>query len=105
MVRPEPIKAIVRAAAKRSAGRSSKGYTVASAIGNAGYRRVVDDAECDVRSSPDAVIEALAHIFAEQLPRQEGVCKGFMQARLVLSLIKLTEGPIQKVAGLAGAQG
>ncbi len=29
----------------------------------------------------------------------------FMQARMVLALVDLTEGPVEKVSGLAGANG
>src|SRR4029079_19178325 len=67
------------------------------------FRCVVDDAEDDVGSLRHALVKALANIFAEQLPRQEGVRQGLVQAGLILSLVELAKSPVEEIAGLAGA--
>ena len=59
-----------------------------------------DDVELDVLARRHRIEEALAHIFAEQLPRQESVRQAFMQAGMIFALIEQAESPIQKVARL-----
>ena len=75
---------------------------IAAALCDARFRRVVDDAEDDVVSLRHALVKALTHIFAEQLPRQEGVRQGLVQAGLILSLVELVKSPVEEIAGLAG---
>src|SRR5262249_44010871 len=74
-----------------------------AAIIDAGRRYGVDDLELDVRPSLDGLEEALAHIFAEKLARQESMGERFIQACMIFALIELAKGPIQEVARLAGA--
>jgi hypothetical protein len=78
---------------------------IAPVLRHHGARRRRDDGECDIAPALDRLEQSLAHIFAEQLPRQEGVRERLMQARLVLALIELTKRPVQKIARLAGANG
>ena len=122
MVRPDPIKAIVPRRLLRSGGteaalrrgrvsprrwrgpfRRSTGGPVKtpskSAICGAAYRDGVDDAERDIRSLRHGLEQALAHIFTEQLPRQEGVGEGLMQTGLVLALIELAKAQFRKSPG------
>lgn len=65
----------------------------------------VDDSERNIGPLLYRLEETLPHIFAEQLPGQEGMREAFMQARMVLALVDLTEGPIEKVSRLASANG
>jgi hypothetical protein len=71
------------------------------AFGRAGERRAGDHGKFDVRASRHRLEQALADIFAEQLPRQEGMGERLMQAGLVLALIELMKGPVQEIAWLA----
>jgi len=60
----------------------------------------IDDLELHVAPRLDRLEEALAHIFAEELARQEGMSQRFMQALVILALIELEKGPVQEIAGL-----
>src|SRR3954470_9558119 len=62
--------------------------------------RGIDDLELHVAPRLDRLEEALAHIFAEELARQEGMSQRFMQALVILALIELEKGPVQEIAGL-----
>jgi hypothetical protein len=75
----------------------------AAAIADASRRHRIDDFQLDVRPCLNRIEEALAHIFAEELAREEGVGEAFMQAGMIFALIELAKGPVQKIARLAGA--
>ena len=75
----------------------------AAAIIDARRRDGIDDLEIDIGPSLDRLEEALAHIFAEELTRQEGMGEALMQAGMIFALVELAKGPVQKIAGLAGA--
>jgi hypothetical protein len=74
-----------------------------AAIADAGGRHRSDDLQFDIRSRSHRREEALAHIFAEQLARQEGMGEALMQACMIFALVELAKGPIQEIAGLIGA--
>ena len=63
----------------------------------------IDDLELDIIPRSGRLEEPLAHIFAEQLARQEGVGQAFMQALVVLALVELAKRPVEEVAGLSRA--
>jgi hypothetical protein len=75
----------------------------ASILDEQGACRAGDDGKRDIGPALNRLEQALAHIFAEQLPRQEGVGERLMQARVVLSLVELTKGPVQEIARLPWA--
>ena len=79
----------------------AKGETVA--LLDAGGGDGIDDFELDIAPPLHRLEEALAHIFAEELTRQEGMGEPIMQAGVILALVELAKGPVEKVAGLAGA--
>ena len=79
----------------------AKGETVA--LLDAGGGDGIDDLELDIAPPLHRLEEALAHIFAEELTRQEGMGEPIMQAGVILPLVELAKGPVEKVAGLAGA--
>ena len=78
----------------------AKGEAVA--LLDAGGGDGIDDLELDV-APLHRLEEALAHIFAEELTRQEGMCEPVMQAGVIFALVELAKSPVEEVAGLAGA--
>ena len=66
-------------------------------------RRARNDGELDVRAPLDGLEQALTHILAEQLTRQEGMRERVMQPGMILALIELVKRPVQEIAGLARA--
>ena len=72
-------------------------------IADASGRHRSDNLQLDIRSRSHRREEPLAHIFAEQLPRQESMGEAVMQPCMIFPLVELAKGPIQEVAGLVGA--
>jgi hypothetical protein len=66
-----------------------------TAIGDAG-----DESEPNIRTALDCLTQALAYIFAKQLPWQEGMSESLVQVGVILSLVQLTKHPVQEVTGL-----
>ena len=79
----------------------AKGEAVA--LLDAGGGDGIDDFELDIAPSLHRLEEALAHIFAEELTRQEGMGEPVMQAGVIFALVELAKSPVEKVAWLAGA--
>ena len=78
-------------------------YAIAPALCGHVTHSLGDKREVDIRPASDRLVKALAHIFAEELARQERVAEALMQARVVLSLVELAEGPVEEIGGLACA--
>ena len=75
----------------------------AVALLDAGGGDGIDDFELDIAPSLHRLEEALAHIFAEELARQECMREAIMQAGVILALVELAKSPVEKIAGLACA--
>jgi hypothetical protein len=77
--------------------------TVAAALSATSRGHGVDELELHIRPRLDRLKETLPHIFAKELPRQKRVAETVMQAGMVLTLVELAKSPVEKIAGLAGA--